>query len=671
MLLIPVLITVFSSGSVFAQTTEIHTEDDASTDVFMLEEILVEGLLIEDTIRNTPKNVSVISGFEIEQSGANTVSEVLSTQAGVNIRSFSGQEKQATVDLRGMGATSVSNVLIFINDIKLNAPDLSGADLSSIHLDSVEKIEIIRGAETITYGDGAVAGVIKIYTKEPTIRPELNLQTRIGSYQTFNSSLGYSVKDNQLNLSSYIVHHKSEGYRENSYFSKGSGGLTLSHELGDRFTVELLASYHTDQYGLPGPVAIEDKDSEEQRIKSRNPDDNGETRDLRLTGGVRYQTDRDDEVEFKRSYRERRNEYLMGYNPSSTLTRSQQTSTIDENSESLSVAYTMPYSAFARDHRLKLGIDHFHSYYTRESTAQNERHNSNTDSVAFFLANRWTATDALLVNLGYRNSRFRGLFRKDIGRFSDAQYVWNNGDEIEKEWFNQGFSLGFSFRANETTTLFSSLATSFRTPNVDEFAEADSDLGPQFGQNMELGLRYDQEDGFNLVISLFQLVIEDEIYYGIEPDTGRTINSNYKNDTVRRGMEMEIKLFPTDSLYIWGNVSLLKAGFRDTDLSIPLVPERKGSIGAELTLTEKWTTSLEGLYVGEQFDGNDQSNDQFEKLDAYTVFNGRINFEFLGGKRLQFGVNNMFNQLYSSLAYSETYYPMPTRNYFCELNWSF
>jgi len=35
------------------------------------------------------------------------------------------------------------------------------------------------------------------------------------------------------------------------------------------------------------------------------------------------------------------------------------------------------------------------------------------------------------------------------------------------------------------------------------------------------------------------------------------------------------------------------------------------------------------------------------------------------------GVNNMFDELYATVAFSETYYPMPTRNFYAGLKWTF
>ena len=84
---------------------------------------------------------------------------------GINIYDNSTY-KSATVDMRGFGDTASRNILILVNDRKVNPVDMSGADLLQVSLDSVERIEIIRGAGSVLYGDNAVGGVINVITKE-------------------------------------------------------------------------------------------------------------------------------------------------------------------------------------------------------------------------------------------------------------------------------------------------------------------------------------------------------------------------------------------------------------------------------------------------------------------------------------------------------------------------
>ena len=87
---------------------------------------------------------------------------------------------------------------------------------------------------------------------------------------------------------------------------------------------------------------------------------------------------------------------------------------------------------------------------------------------------------------------------------------------------------------------------------------------------------------------------------------------------------------------------------------------------AEVDLAEAvhgLTLSATGTYVGSRYDGNDVDNDRYEKLDAYQVFDTKATYE---RHALTFfvGVNNFLDERYETSAYSESYYPMPGRNFY-------
>lgn len=664
------LITAFQPtiSGLYGQTSGL-TPSEISDEV-LLDEILIEGSLIEDTVWNTPKSVSVITSADIEQTPGVELIDILSSQSGLNITSYSGNDKQSSVDIRGMGATSNSNVLVIVDGIRLNAPDLSGADLSSIDLRNIEKIEIIRGSESVIYGDGAVAGVINIYTRRPEKKSTINAKIGVGSFETRDAALGFSAGNRSLSWKAGVEIHESNGYRENGFFNKQSSRLNLDYQYSDTLSLVLLSSAASDEYGLPGPVSIDDIDSEGQRFKSNNPDDQGETTDLKLTAGFNWKLPSGGTIQARRGYRFRDNAYLLGYNSLSLASKEDQTSHIDENTKTLTVTFSRPFSIGHRKHRLKVGIDHAFSYYVRDARSQNERHNSNTDSLGAFLINRLDLSDTLLMTLGYRSNTFNGKFRKDMGSLSGNRYYWQNGDLIDKSWGNQSYNLGFVLTHDDETNLFCSLGSSFRTPNVDEFAATAEDLKPQTGINAEAGIRFDNSDTLSYSLSLFQMQITDEIYYGMDTN-GETENRNYEDITLRRGLEAEFRFFAGDSLYFWGNLSWISATFEGSGKTVPLVPAEKGSFGTEITISDNLVLAVNGIIVGSQYDGNDDSNNRFKKLDAYSVFNSKLTYHIGQEGRVNLGIRNIFNTLYSTIAYSETYYPMPTRNYHCELNWTF
>ena len=109
-------------------------------------------------------NVTVIDRAQIEASNAQTIPDVLGEAFGVNIYDNS-TTKSAVVDVRGFGDTAPRNILVMVDGRKVNNMDISGPDLVQVPLGAVERIEIIRGAGSVLYGDNAVGGVVNIITK--------------------------------------------------------------------------------------------------------------------------------------------------------------------------------------------------------------------------------------------------------------------------------------------------------------------------------------------------------------------------------------------------------------------------------------------------------------------------------------------------------------------------
>ena len=125
---------------------------------FELDEIVVTASAMEEPIRSVPRNVTVITREDIEQAPSKNIVDLLNREAGINLRSLFGSDKQAVIDIRGMGATAASNVIVMVDGIRMNSSDMSGVDFSTIPLEMIERIEIVRGAGSVLYGSGAVGG---------------------------------------------------------------------------------------------------------------------------------------------------------------------------------------------------------------------------------------------------------------------------------------------------------------------------------------------------------------------------------------------------------------------------------------------------------------------------------------------------------------------------------
>lgn len=632
---------------------------------FELDEVVVTGTRSEDPVRKVPRNITVITEEDIEQAPSNSIVDLLAREANINPRSFFGNDKTAGVDIRGMGDTFVSNVVVLVDGFRLNPPDLSGPDFSSIPMDQIERIEILRGAGSVVYGDGAVGGVINIITKKGKGEPEARIYSSYGSYDSHDTRASYQGRTGRLAFRLNGGYASSEGYRDNGGLRKNDGGIRFGYDITDSLVADVSAAFHRDDYGLPGPVALEDIDSKERRRETTRPFDEGTTQDSRYSGGLEWDLDKWGVLSAHRSYRFRDNRYIMGFSP--LLPADDQRNHIDEDSKVFDLDWVKHVDLFGLEHRLHLGFDHFKTEYVATRLAWNQRKNSELESLGGFAMLRLGLLEGLHLDLGYRKHRTDGIFRTDQRVTLSGDRVWVNGEAYEREWSNTAWDVGIVWDITPDHTVFASFASSFRTPNADELGLSDDDLQPQEGTHMEIGSRHLFGDYVELSLTLFQIEIEDEIYYD---GTDFGLNRNYDDTTLRRGIETDIKLYLLENLFVWGNWTLMKAEFEERGTRVPLVPDTKASLGFEWQALEPLLVAVTGTWVGARFDGSDEDNQTYPELEEYKVLDGKITYRREGWK-LFLGVNNILDEAYAPLAYSGTYYPAPMRNVYGGFEWRF
>ncbi|MBI4379796.1 MAG: TonB-dependent receptor [candidate division NC10 bacterium] len=152
---------------------------------FRLEPVVVSAGRIEQKLRDVPANVTVLTREEIQQSPARTVDDLLRQIPGFSLfrRSSSIVANPSTqgVSLRGIGPSAVSRTLVLLDGVPLNDPFGGWVYWSKVPLESIERIEVVRGGGSAVYGNYALGGVINIVTRRPeagVAQAKLDLGTR-------------------------------------------------------------------------------------------------------------------------------------------------------------------------------------------------------------------------------------------------------------------------------------------------------------------------------------------------------------------------------------------------------------------------------------------------------------------------------------------------------------
>jgi len=153
-------------------------------------------------------DTTVLDEQEIRNSGAADVPTLLRSLAGVEVAQSGGMGKVSSTFMRG---TNSSHVLVLLDGVRINSATTGTTALEHIMLDSIERIEVVRGNVSSLYGSEAIGGVIQLFTKRGRGEPAFNVSAGLGSYGTQRFSAGLSGAVDATSFSVNIGRVKTDG----------------------------------------------------------------------------------------------------------------------------------------------------------------------------------------------------------------------------------------------------------------------------------------------------------------------------------------------------------------------------------------------------------------------------------------------------------------------------
>jgi len=646
-----------------------EVQKDSRTDGVM-KEVVVTGTRFEERVERIPANVTVIDQEDIKNSSAKNVPDLLRSQEGIVVRDLLANGKSAQVDLRGFGEAAPYNNLVLVDGRRVNEIDLSGVDWTQIPLDQIERIEVLRGTGTVLYGDNAVGGVINIITKTPSDRFTASAGAVAGSYSRNKEHVSVSGGQGPLAASFYGSYDATQGYRENNIYRARHGGGKIVYDVASYLSLNLSGSYHTDDYGLPGPLT-KDQLSVNRRA-SLDPLDKAETEDgyLKLGSDLLLGTSGNLVTDLSYRNRDSKSDFpdpLFPY-------------VIDSQIETYGFTPRYVHKSDVMGHKNTLitGVDLYwidqdlktYSGTFSSTTTPTGLANISRDSYGLYVNDQFSILDPLILTLGARHEKAEyDLHQRDLSPFPLAPL-----DETVEESEN-AYSAGLTWLYSGKSSLFGRYNRSFRFPLTDELVLFDygvgkirvnPDLKPQTGDHYEVGARHFFTPNLQANLTLYRAEINDEIFFNKLSFT----NENY-DQTLHQGIEIGCRADFFEKLTVYGNYVYEKATFRDGPFGgkdIPAVPRNKFNLGFRLhDVIPKLVFSADYFYVGDSTLISDQAN-QFEKLESYYTINLRLSYAWRWFNVFA-GVNNVTDQKYSEYGviggFTPTpyYYPAPERNW--------
>ncbi len=237
--------------------------------VINMDEFIVTATRTDNRLMNIPVRVNLISPKMLSSLPIQNIDEALRYAPGINYsRPFGIYSTKGIISMRGMSGKEQGRVLVLIDGVPVNKSDGGTVDWNMIDINSVQKIEITKGAGSAIYGGNAMGGIINIISKVPDSRSFLKASVEYGTYNTFGGKVStggkFQVKnkDNSGYWLANLSAKQSDGYvtqsetdvKANPYIVKSNmkeAGVNFKtgYAFAGKHSIEAMVNYYNDKRG--------------------------------------------------------------------------------------------------------------------------------------------------------------------------------------------------------------------------------------------------------------------------------------------------------------------------------------------------------------------------------------------------------------------------------------
>jgi iron complex outermembrane receptor protein len=653
----------------FVTTTNMLNADT----IVNLDDITVTATKTERKVTDVPASINIINQKDIENSVALSASELLKNTAGISLKHNIGLMSSSSTNLihmRGFGGTSARSLLL-LDGVPLNDAYSGTVEWNQIPINSIQRIEVVKGSGSSIYGSNAMGGVINIITKNPK-EQQTDIELSYGSMNTRIGSISTTGKVDRFGyfLSGQVA--RSDGYKADTEDNKKdnsikrgiereNANMKFSYDIDDSSDISASYLYYNNQY-----VGILDIP----------------------TGYDPYgQTTHTFQVNYSKYFENSSNMKITAYTKSGedsydslvSSTPVQDQIAYSNEASANDFGTTIQYSYPLDDHVITAGFDYKNSYADNENTyptGKTKFTEGSQDYYGIFAQDEWFVNDRFILNLGGRVD----YYKNHSGEVHDEV---NNFDRIHSNETFTSFSpkIGAVYHASKDTSVRGSIGKAFRAPTLrDLYGDyvsygrvyaGNANLDPETVISYEIGV--DQKIGKgNLNVALYRSDAKDFIY-SIEPTDPSSTNYKEKinvGEVEIKGIEVEADYPLTDMWKVFANYTYNKSKIKKFKENSALegkyltyAPKNKASVSIEYINPNFINITATGRYESKRY--KDDMNTESKAYAGYTLYDLMLTKRITKNIQLQVSVNDLFDTGF------EEYYQSPGRVVLTKLKMSF
>ena len=172
-----------------------------------VEEMVVVASRLPAADYSVGRSLTVLNRDQIQDIGYGNAADLFRLVPGIAVNRQGGFGGLTQLRLRGAEA---NHILVLMDGIDASAAGTGEFDFSSLLSEDIERIEVLRGAQSGLYGSNALAGVISIHTRAPDEGFSTELGVEGGSHSTRQSSVSVSGGNTALKARLTFVDRRSD-----------------------------------------------------------------------------------------------------------------------------------------------------------------------------------------------------------------------------------------------------------------------------------------------------------------------------------------------------------------------------------------------------------------------------------------------------------------------------
>ena len=550
---------------------------------------------------NVTDNVSIITSEELSLKGITTVVEALNTIPGISITSSGGLGATKSVFMQGM---SNKYTLLMVDGVRYNdLNSISGADFSHLLVGDIERIEVIKGAQSGVWGADAAAGVINIITKNAQNGTHGSAGVEVGSYGHKSMNTSISHKTDKFDVMLSVQRVVEDGFT--TYAPNGEDIDQYEDDSYRNTTVNLKVGYWIDEYnrieaGYHDINALNNYDGYSYALSATDPNSIEQSDTHQRSGYLTYKY------------------FIANHAIETTLSQNQvnkkelnATSGVKEYEGKVPSIELKDTWKYYDNSSLVFGG----SYEKRELnyTQVGVDEESYDENAKALFVNNTNKLGNVVLTQALRYDKYSAFEDKVTGKVG-AKYLFSND-------FN----------------LYANYGTAYRTPAIFDminlWGTSNLDLKPENIKSLNVGMQY---AGLN--INLFRNEIEDMISW----DNMTNMNENINGTSTLKGIELSYEQQLFQSLLAGANYTYVDAKDEDGNRLVNR-PRYQSTLYATYLPMKQLAVNVNGSYIGSRKDFST------EETGKYFVANTKVTYHASKDLDVYFKVNNLFDRYYQTV----------------------